>query len=76
MLQINFSFFNVESIREFNSNFVAIYSATSYTFGFPSIIKRYTLDIIKLLVNILSNQNNKFELMQVDKYGSMARYSD
>ena len=40
MLQMNCVFFNVESIRWFTSTFVAICSATSYPFGFPSISKR------------------------------------
>ena len=39
MLQIDFYFFNIESIRGFNSNFIEICSSTSYTFGFPSRIK-------------------------------------
>ena len=35
MLQMNFSFLNVERIRGFTLNFVAIYFPTSCNFGFP-----------------------------------------
>ena len=55
MLQMNFSFFNVERIREFTSTFVAICSATSYNFGFSSIRKLPHLDILKFIVTTLSN---------------------
>ena len=40
MLQMDFAFFNVESIRGFTSNFVDICSSTSYYFGLPSRSKR------------------------------------
>ena len=47
MLQMGSSFFNVESIRGFTLNFVAICYATSYPFGFPSRRKCPPLDILK-----------------------------
>ena len=74
MLQIDFAFFNVESIRVFTSTFVDICSATSHPFGFPSRSKLTPLDILKFLVTIFSNQNKKVALIQVDKDGALARY--
>ena len=55
MLQMDFSFFNVEIIRGFTSTFVAICSATSYPFGFPSISKHPLLEILEFLVTTLRN---------------------
>ena len=60
MIQMDLSFFNVESIRGFTSKFVAICSATSYHFGFPHRRKFPYIDIIKLIVTKLSNKDKKF----------------
>ena len=73
MLQMDFSFFNVESIRGFTSTFVAICSATSYLFGFPSRSKRPPLGILKFLVTTLINQDKKVALIRVDEDGALAR---
>ena len=72
MLQMDFSFFNVESICGFTSTVVAICSATSYPFGFPSIIKRPPLDILKILVATLRNQYDKVAFIRVDEDGLLA----
>ena len=74
MLQMDFVFFNVEIIHDFTSTFVAICSATLYPFVFLYRSKWPTLDILKFLVNTLMNQDNKFALIQVDKYAALARY--
>ena len=63
MLHMDFSFFNVEIICGFTSNVLAICYATPYSFGFPSIIKRTTIDILKFLVTTLSNQDKKSALI-------------
>ena len=73
MLQMDFAFFNVESIREFTSTFVDICSATSYPFGFPSISKHPPLDILNFLVTTLKNQDKKVTFIRVDEYGALAR---
>ena len=65
MLQMDSEFFNVEIIRGFTSNFVAICSAPSYPFGFPPRSKRPHLDILKFLVTTLSNHDNKFPFVQL-----------
>ena len=75
MLQIDFSFFNVESIRGFTSTVVAICSANSYPFVFPSRCKRPPLDILKFLVTTSRNQDNKFAFIIVDKDLALARSS-
>ena len=76
MLQMDFAFFNVESIRGFTSTFVAICSATSYPFGFPSRSKRPTLDVLKFLVTTLRNQDKKVAFIRVDEDGALARSSE
>ena len=76
VLQTDFSFFTVESICGFTSNFVAICSDTLYPFGFISRRKRPPIDILKLIVTTLSNQDNKVAFIQVDEYGSLSRYSE
>ena len=68
-----FLVFNVENIRGFTSNFVAIFSSNSYLFGFLSRIKIPPLDILKFLVATLSNQDNKVAFVIVDEYLSLAR---
>ena len=76
MLQMDFSFFNNESICGFTSTFVNICSATSYLFGFPSRIKRPPIDILKFLAATLSNQDKKVVFVRVDEYGALARPSE
>ena len=76
MLQMDFAFFNVESIRGFTSTFVDICSATSYPFGFPSRSKRPPLDILKFLVTTLRNQDKKVAFIRVDEDGALARSSE
>ena len=74
MLQMYFSFFNVESIRGFTSSFVAIFSATAYPCGFPSRIKHTPLDILKFLVTTLRNQDMTVAFIRVDENGVLERY--
>ena len=74
MLQMDFSFFNAESIRVFTSTFLGICSSTSYPFGFTSRIKRTPLEILKFLVTTLNNQYNKFAFILVDEYGALEKY--
>ena len=73
---MDFAFSNAEIIRGFNSTCVAIYSATSYSFGFPSRIKRPPLDILKFLVTTLINQDKKVAFIRLDEYGALARSSE
>ena len=75
MLQMYFSFFDVESIRWFTSNFVVIWSATSHSFVIPSIRKLPPLDILKLLVTTLRDQDKKVAFVRVDEDGALARSS-
>ena len=64
---MDFSFFNVESIYEFTSTFVAICFAISYPIVFPSISKFPHLDIIKCFVTTLSNKDNKISFIRVNE---------
>ena len=65
-----------ESIRDFTSNFVAICSATSYSFGFWSRSKRPPLDILSFLVTTMMNQDKKVAFIRVDEEVAMARSSE
>ena len=76
ILQMDFSFFNVESIRGFTSIFVDICSASSYPFLFPSRSKRPPLDILKFIVTKLKNQDKKVAFIQVDEDVELARFSE
>ena len=75
MLQMDFAFFDIESISGFTLTFVYMCSATSYPFVFPSRSKRPPLDILKLFVTTFRNQYKKFSFIKVDKYGELARSS-
>ena len=76
MLQMDFSFLNVESIRGFTSTFVSLCSATSYPIIFQSISKCMPLYILSFLVTTLSNQDKKFASVQVDEDGALSRSSE
>ena len=73
---MDFAVFNVEVIPEFTSTFVAICSATSYLFGFPSRSKRPPLDILKFLVSTFINQDKEVAFIRLDEYGALARSSE
>ena len=71
MLQMDFVFFNVESIRVFNLTFLYICSSSSHSFEFSSRIKCLPLDIPKFIATTLRNQYKKVSFMQVDEYGAL-----
>ena len=76
MLQMDFAFFNVESIHRFTSTFLAICYATSYPIGFPSRRKLSPHDILKFLVAELSNQDKKVSFIWFDGDGALSRSSE
>ena len=76
MPQIYFVIFSVESIRGFNSTFEAICSATSCPFAFTSISKQPHIYILKIIVIILMNQDEKVPLIWLDKDGALSIYSE
>ena len=75
MFLMDFTFFNVEIIRGFTSESVAICSANSHSFVFLSRSKRPPLDIIKKSVTKLTNQHKKVSFIQFDEYGALAIFS-
>ena len=76
MLQMDFSFFDVDSILGFTLTFVAVCSDTSHPFVFPYRIKLPPLDILKFIVDKLINQYKKFAFIRFDEDGSLARSSE
>ena len=73
MIQMDFEFFNVESIHRFTSTFVAICSATPHPFGLPSRRKYLPLDILKFIVPTLRNKDDKFAFIRFYEYGALKR---
>ena len=71
MINMDFTFFNVESICGLTWTFVDICSNTSQPFIFPSRRKLPPLEILKFLVNTLRNQDKKFAFILVDEYGAL-----
>ena len=71
MIQMNFSFLNVESIHVFTSTFKDIRYATSHPFGFLPRIKLPPLDILKFIVTISRNKDNKVSFIQFYEYGAL-----
>ena len=55
---------------------MAICSATSYPFGFPSRSKRPPLYILKCLATTFINQYNKVAFVRVDEDGALAISSE
>ena len=62
---IGFFLFNLESINVFTLNYVAIYSDTSYPFGFTYKIKLTPFDIFKFIFTTLRNQDKKVAFIKV-----------
>ena len=75
MLQMDFYFFNVDIINVFTSTFVDLCYAISCPFRFPSRSKLLPLDILKLLVATLRNQDKKIAFIRVDEYVALVMYS-
>ena len=76
MLQMDFSFFNVEIIRGFTTTFFTIYSNTSHPFIFPPRSKSPPLDILKCIAATLRNQDEKVALIWVNEDGALEMYSE
>ena len=68
-------FVNAESIHVFTNNVLAICSATSLLFGYPSRSKLTPLDTQIFLVATLRNQDKKFAFVRVDEDGALSRSS-
>ena len=66
ILQVYFSFFNVEIVHLFTSAFVVVYSSNPHPFGFTSISKRSPLETLKFISTTLINKDKKVTLIIVD----------
>ena len=66
----------LKASMDFTQFFVATCFATSHPFGFTYRSKRPTLDIIKLLVTALRNQDNKVSFIRVDEDGALVSFSE
>lgn len=70
---LDFSFYNVVSIRGFSSVIDIICASTRYSFSFPTRPKRVPLDILKWLFAILNKENKTVRIIRVDEDGALAR---
>ena len=73
MLQMDFVYFNVESIRVCTSTFVVVCYDALHPFGFASINKFPPLDILNFLVAKFRNHYKKVSFIKVDEYGALER---
>ena len=69
-------FFDVESIRGFTSTFLDICSATLYPFLLPSRSKCTPLEVLKVSITALSNQDKKVAFIRVDEDGALVIYCE
>lgn len=73
MLQMDFSFFNKQSIRGFTSYLSCLCVATKYSFKFCTRYKRAPVDIIKWIIQTINNQGHQVKYVRFDEGGELAR---
>ena len=76
ILQMDFSFLNVERFRGFTSTFVTICFATIYHFRLKPTSKHPPLNTLKSFMNTLRNKDKKVALVWVDEDGAMETSSE
>ena len=76
ILHLDFHFFNVKSIRGFESALAVSCGSTSYAFNFPTRSRAPPIHILSYLVNVLRTLNYKVLYLKVDEDGSLARSSE
>ena len=72
-LFIDFSFYNVVSIRGFTSVLDVIYTSTRYSFTFPIRSKRPPIKILRWLFSILQKEGKEVRIVRVDEGRELAR---
>ncbi len=73
---LDYSFWNVTSIRGFTSILSAICAKTRYSFAFPTRNKRPPLATIKWFINTLRRQGYPVLYIQTDEGGELGRSTD
>jgi len=76
MLQLDFGFMNVTSIRGFTSYLSCDCVKTKYPFRFCTRNKRAPVDVIKWIITTLRGQGKKVQFVRFDEGGELARSKD
>ena len=76
LLCMDFSFWNVKSIRGFTALLSVICMKTRFSFAFPTRHKRPPLATIDWLIQILRKQGFKVTYIQTDEGGELGRSND
>jgi len=73
MLQLDFAFFNQQSIRGFTSYLSCDCVHTKYSFRFCTRSKRAPIDVIRWIIETLRKQNKTVNYVRFDEGGELAR---
>ena len=76
MMQGDFSFSDVASVRGFVALFTLIDCSTRYPFGFPCRNKSAPVDIMRWLQAVLTKQDRPITFLRVDEDGALARSTE
>lgn len=76
MLQMDFAFFNVQSVRGFTSYLSCDCVLTKYSFRFCTRRKRSPVDIIRWILLTLKKQNKIVIFVRFDEGGELARCTE
>ena len=71
-LHVDFSFFNIRSIRGFTCGLDVACASTSYPFAFPTKSKSPPIDILRWLLNSLRSLGHVINFIRVDEGGELA----
>jgi hypothetical protein len=75
-LHLDFTFFNVPSIRKFTSAFTIVDAASAYPWGFPSRSKRPPISIFRWFISVIRAMGKTPLYIRVDEGGELAKSSD
>eukprot|EP00978_Attheya_sp_CCMP212_P016076 scaffold41833_cov35-Attheya_sp.AAC.4 len=75
-LHMDFTFFNVPSIRKFTSAFTIIDVTSTYPWGFPSRSKRLPISIFQWFISVLQSMGKKPLYIRVDEGGELAKSAE
>jgi len=75
-LHMDFTFFNVPSIRKFTSVFTIIDASSAYPWGFPSRSKRPPISTFQWFISVLRSMGKTPLYIRVDEGGELAKSAE
>eukprot|EP00978_Attheya_sp_CCMP212_P033185 scaffold132841_cov57-Attheya_sp.AAC.1 len=75
-LHMDFTFFNVISIRKFNSALTIVDTTSSYPWGFPTRSKRPPISTFRWFISVLRSMGKNPIYIRVDEGGELANSTD